>query len=317
MRVRADDFVARVALDDEDLTRSGPPLVVVDLSGSVPDAVEVGALPAVLVGLGDATGSLARSLDLVTDDERVVAAIERSVTTTPLAAVALALLLRGRDGRSAAEALVAESMAYSLLQAGPEFVGWRTARRGAPVPADPEAPVLVSVDGATLHVTLNRPHRHNAYSVTMRDGLVDALRLAAADPEPARGARRRRAVVLERGRPRRVRRVRRPGDGARRAPHPQRGASADRAQRPRRGARARRLHRCRCRAAGLRRPGGGPPGHDVHPSRAGVRSGARRRRHRQPAATHRPSAHRPTGAHRRADRRGTALAWGLVDRLSG
>ena len=182
-RVRADDFVARAALDDEDLTRSGPPLVVVDLSGSVPDAVEVGALPAVLVGLGDATGSLARSLDLVTDDERVVAAIERSVTTTPLAAVALALLLRGRDGRSAAEALVAESMAYSLLQAGPEFVGWHAARRGAPVPADPEAPVLVSVDGATLHVTLNRPHRHNAYSVTMRDGLVDALRLAAADPD--------------------------------------------------------------------------------------------------------------------------------------
>ena len=139
MRVRADDFVARAALDDEDLTRSGPPLVVVDLSGSVPDAVEVGALPAVLVGLGDATGSLARSLDLVTDDERVVAAIERSVTATPLAAVALALLLRGRDGRSAAEALVAESMAYSLLQAGPEFVALARRRDAAPpVPADPE-----------------------------------------------------------------------------------------------------------------------------------------------------------------------------------
>ena len=132
MRVHADDFVARAALDDEDLTRSGPPLVVVDLSGSVPDTVEVGALPAVLVGLGDASGSLAGSLDLVTDDERVVAAIERSVTTTPLAAVALALLLRGHDGRSAAEALVAESMAYSLLQAGPEFVGWhRRATRHA------------------------------------------------------------------------------------------------------------------------------------------------------------------------------------------
>ena len=316
-RVRADDFVARAALDDEDLTRSDPPLVVVELSGSVPDAVEVGALPAVLVGLGDATGSLANSLDLVTDDERVVASIERSVTATPLAAVALALLLRGRDGRSAAEALVAESMTYSLLQAGPEFVGWRTARRGAPVPADPEPPVLVSIDGATLHVTLNRPHRHNAYSVTMRDGLVDALRLAAADPGPARGARRRRAVVLERGRPRRVRRVRRPGDGARRAPHPQRGATADRPQRPRRGARARGLHRCRRRAAGLRRrvvahpdttftlpelafglvPGAG--GTASLPPRIG------RQRTAQLALTAEPI-DAPT-----------ALAWGLVDRLSG
>ena len=130
----ADDFVARVALDDEDLTRSDPPLVVVDLGGPVSDAVEVGALPAVLVGVGDATGSLARSLDLVTDDERVLAAVERSVATTPLAAVALALLLRGRDGRSAAEALVAESMTYSLLQAGPEFLHWRSTRRRDPIP---------------------------------------------------------------------------------------------------------------------------------------------------------------------------------------
>ncbi len=63
-------------------------------------------------------------LDVVTDDERVVAAIERTVAATPLAAVALALLLRGRDGRTVGEALVAESMAYSLLQSGPEFAAW-------------------------------------------------------------------------------------------------------------------------------------------------------------------------------------------------
>ena len=39
------------------------------------------------------------------------------------------------------------------------------------------------IDGERLHVTLNRPHRHNAYSAAMRDALVDALRLAVAAPQ--------------------------------------------------------------------------------------------------------------------------------------
>ena len=184
MRVRADDFVARAALDDEDLTRSDPPLVVVDLSGSVPDAVEVGALPAVLVGLGDATGSLARSLDLVTDDERVVAAIERSVThhaprrrgPRPAVAGTRRTLGGGSAGGRVDDLLAAPGRAgvRRLAHGTTQRAGARRSRSRR---------CWCRSTAPTLHVTLNRPHRHNAYSVTMRDGLVDALRLAAADPD--------------------------------------------------------------------------------------------------------------------------------------
>jgi hypothetical protein len=181
--ISGDELAARVALDDEALARSDPPLVLVELGSGDAPPVDLAALPCVFVGLGDCRGPLADAVDVVTDDERVVAAIERSVASTPLAAVALALLLRGRDGRSIDQALVAESTTYSLLQAGPEFARWRRTHPIVEAPPDPGPPVLVEDDAGRLRITLHRPHRHNAYSSTMRDHLVDALRLAIADPD--------------------------------------------------------------------------------------------------------------------------------------
>jgi Enoyl-CoA hydratase/isomerase len=136
----------------------------------------------VLVGFGSGAGRFADALDLVTDDPAVIAAIERTVRAAPRAAIAAALLLRGRDDRTVDDALVAESTTYSMLQAGPEFAAWRNERTRKPMPADDSPAVVVDREGDVLHITLNRPHRHNAYSTAMRDELAVALRLAAADP---------------------------------------------------------------------------------------------------------------------------------------
>src|SRR5207249_1547481 len=79
-----------------------------------------------------------------------------------------------------------ESAVYSTLQAGPEFARWRTKKtsteytRAAPDVDDAPA-VAVERDGDRLHVTLMRPHVHNAFNTDMRDGLVEALMLADAD----------------------------------------------------------------------------------------------------------------------------------------
>ena len=42
--------------------------------------------------------------------------------------------------------------------------------------------VLVERQDATLSVTLDRPHVHNAFNLALRDGLVEALQLASLDP---------------------------------------------------------------------------------------------------------------------------------------
>lgn len=111
-----------------------------------------------------------------------LAATLATVEADPLAAITLAVLLRGAERRTVAEGLVAESMAYGLLQSGPEFAAWR---RGAPRrerPAGDGPPVLVERHGAELSITLHRPHVLNAFDAAMRDELVSALQVAVADP---------------------------------------------------------------------------------------------------------------------------------------
>ena len=65
---------------------------------------------------------------------------------------------------------------------GPEFARWRA---GHPARARPEPagiPVRVSRQDQVLSITLDRPHVLNAFDAAMRDDLVAALEVAAADP---------------------------------------------------------------------------------------------------------------------------------------
>ncbi len=141
-------------------------------------------VPAVVVAVvSDPDGRRPEWADLVVaPDSSELAAALGTVAAHPLASVTLAVLLRGGEGRTVAQGLVAESMAYGLLQAGPEFAGWR---RGAPVrdrPDEEGPPVLVERRGHELAVTLHRPHVLNAFNAPMRDELVAALQVAVADP---------------------------------------------------------------------------------------------------------------------------------------
>ena len=98
----------------------------------------------------------------------------------PIAGTTLALLLRAAPLRSIADGLVAESAAYSVLQSGPEFAAWRSAN---PPRTDRDNGPRVRAEraGDTLVVTNTRPERLNALDAQMRDELVEALALAAAD----------------------------------------------------------------------------------------------------------------------------------------
>ena len=113
-----------------------------------------------------------------------LAELAAAVHRCPIAAVTLVQLLRFSEGIDQHDGLIAESLAYSSLQAGPEFGRWLAGcTRPTPVPAT--EPVLTERDGGRLIVTLNRPAVHNAFSAAMRDGLVEALRMGAADPAVA------------------------------------------------------------------------------------------------------------------------------------
>lgn len=77
--------------------------------------------------------------------------------------------------------VVTESLAYSTLQAGPEFARWLDERGPARMP-DITDPVLARRDSDTLRITFNRPQRHNALSTDARAALLEALTVAQLDP---------------------------------------------------------------------------------------------------------------------------------------
>ena len=146
------------------------------------------SLPFVVVGVtrGDADPSWLNLCDVaLAEDDPLLDRVEENLATRPIAATTLALLLRTAPSRSVPDGLVAESAAYSVLQSGPEFAAWRAAN--APrTDRDDGQRVRVERGDDSLLVTLTRPERLNALDARMRDELVEALTLAAADPGIAR-----------------------------------------------------------------------------------------------------------------------------------
>ncbi|OBA64363.1 enoyl-CoA hydratase [Mycobacterium sp. 1100029.7] len=86
-----------------------------------------------------------------------------------------------RPDAPALPGVITESLAYSTLQAGPEFARWLAERGPARLPAIAD-PVLVDRDGDTLRIRFNRPQRHNAFSTDARAALLEALTVAQLDP---------------------------------------------------------------------------------------------------------------------------------------
>jgi hypothetical protein len=106
---------------------------------------------------------------------------------TPQACTVLARLVR-EPGHS----LHRESLAYSMLQAGPEHDAWLASLHASPA-GDPGPRVTVAEAGRIREVVLSRPARRNALDALMREELCDTLDALASDPEVV--------VVLARGSP--------------------------------------------------------------------------------------------------------------------
>jgi enoyl-CoA hydratase/carnithine racemase len=214
-----DELYSALRFGGEAMALQSPPIVLVDLasdpsrwnapsSESTTTIAGLLSLPCVVVGVGSVgigvvgfgvvgfgvvgfgamlseLGSVGAIVDVVASSPHEVDELVAAITRFPIASVTLALLLRGRDRRTLDDALIAESMAYSMLQAGPEFAAWRSTYVPKSTIAETQVPVLVSREEDRLLLTLNRPARHNAFSMSMRDGLVAGLEIAALDEDVA------------------------------------------------------------------------------------------------------------------------------------
>ena len=159
------------------------PLGFVDLQ-ACPADIRIGSLPPFpLIGLGDATHPLAPALDAVVESPISAEALVRQIAGAPRAAALAAQLLRGIEGLPSDRALQFESSCYGLLQGSEEHARWLATRAASPGRSAAAGRVVVDRCGAELHVVLDRPLSRNAIDRVMRDQLVEAFSVAAADPE--------------------------------------------------------------------------------------------------------------------------------------
>ncbi|WP_370462764.1 enoyl-CoA hydratase/isomerase family protein [Mycobacterium sp. Marseille-P9652] len=170
-------------------------LRVVDLT----EPAELSVPPGVVVAVGKVAGAPEFWLEHATftltedpcDDRRVVvvdsvaetlAEVTERCARWPHASAVCDDVLRAVDPAGPALAgVVTESLAYSTLQAGPEFARWLAERGPARMPEIAE-PVRARRDGDTLRVEFDRPQRHNAFSTDARAALLEALTVALLDP---------------------------------------------------------------------------------------------------------------------------------------
>ncbi|WP_084197445.1 enoyl-CoA hydratase/isomerase family protein [Solimonas soli] len=144
-------------------------------------------LPAPVIGIGADDTPWAAACDVVVDSVRAAAPLIDNIRRTPMAAMVLVQLLRLVERLPLEQALIAESLAYATLQNGAEFRAWRAAQAPPPPPpAEDGAAVILTREGDTLQLALNRPANRNAMTVEMRDALCEALQLALCDPGVAR-----------------------------------------------------------------------------------------------------------------------------------
>ena len=128
------------------------------------------SLPRVLVTVG------ARSpgADVVVDSGDLDG-VENACRHRPQASIVLVQLLRVTEHRPVRDALLAESLAYSVLLGGSEFRSWLAEQPRREHRSD-EHTLLLDDDDEMISVTLHRPEVRNAYDASIRDSLIDVLR---------------------------------------------------------------------------------------------------------------------------------------------
>jgi hypothetical protein len=191
------DSLASPYAVEEHSALAGEGAFVVDLDSGDgdPDAERLAIARATLVRLACPTVALCRGrpsaaatelfdrFDVVATSEAEAAPVLATASRVPIAATALAQLLRLGERLGLHDGLVAESLVYSTLQAGPEYAAWRQANPPRLRASTSDVPaVLVERRDDRLFLALNRPEQHNAFSAAMRDALAEALHVAVSDP---------------------------------------------------------------------------------------------------------------------------------------
>lgn len=156
--------------------------------------------PCPVIAIGDRSGVAAIHADAVVTDANAASQILGTIRSNPSAAQVIVQLLRLLQHLPIEAGLVAESMAYGLLQGSSEHQAWLDQNRGKHANSN-AGKVTTEREDNCLRILLDRPDQDNAIDRTMRDELFETFQLAAMDNTivkvTLRGAGRRFSLGAE------------------------------------------------------------------------------------------------------------------------
>lgn len=158
---------------------SVPPLIVLDMDAEVADLALGDLPPCPVIGVGSPDHPVARQLDSVIETPVALASLIDTILARPRTAGILVQLLRMIEGLPVERALVAESLAFSALQASSEHRDWLMQLKAAPVRS--AGKLRISREADVLKLVLDRADALNAIDVGLRDSLREAFEMAALD----------------------------------------------------------------------------------------------------------------------------------------
>ncbi len=138
------------------------------------------SLPVVLIELSGNSDSSSH-VDIVAHSEGELDALLERIALNPVASVTCCQVLRHSENVSTDLGLLLESVAYGTLQNGNEFEKWLDGRGRRVRPEEASPTILVNAGVENVELQLNRPKLKNAFSASMRDSLVEALRGLATE----------------------------------------------------------------------------------------------------------------------------------------
>ena len=137
-------------------------------------------LPLVLIELSNNCDA-SSNVDLIAHSEEELNTLIERIALNPVASVTCCQVLRHSENVSTDLGLLLESVAYGTLQNGNEFEKWLDGRGRRVRPEEASPPILVNAGVENVELQLNRPKLKNAFSASMRDSLVEALRGLATE----------------------------------------------------------------------------------------------------------------------------------------
>lgn len=156
------------------------PLALIDLDTLTQADAALTLLPCPVIGFGSRSHPLAVQLDAVVENPVSVEALVGQITAMPRAAAVIVDLLRFLPGLNEQAGLVAESLAYGVLQGSDEHAGWLSIYAEEFV-STPPGRLIVERDDGLLRLTLDRDESGNAIDCELRDRLDEAFAVAALD----------------------------------------------------------------------------------------------------------------------------------------